>query len=153
MTKDQLIQKAQSLGIQTEGLTVEQLKGVITTTLKAKKAELEDNASAAKAESEELEESAPEDAKQAAQAKLEAANNELSDFLTLHFPAKNQAAAPEQDKTSFSYEGKEYRFTRRAPERFNFVGKNKTQAEWLQDEVAMGLLIEGNSSYIEPLND
>lgn len=48
--------------------------------------------------------------------------------------------------------GQKYGFTKRTPEKFRFNGVIKTQAEWLQDEDAMEMLIYGNSMYIKQLN-
>lgn len=53
----------------------------------------------------------------------------------------------------FNYGGTLYVFNESTPDRFNFLNKNRTKEEWMDDEVAMELLIEGNSSYIKLLND
>lgn len=53
----------------------------------------------------------------------------------------------------FNYGGTLYVFDQSTPDRFNFLNKNRTKEEWMDDEVAMELLIEGNSSYIKLLND
>jgi hypothetical protein len=51
----------------------------------------------------------------------------------------------------FDLNGSLYAFRKSAPARFNFLGTNRTQEEWLQDEVAMELLIAGNSSFVKPI--
>ena len=48
--------------------------------------------------------------------------------------------------------GVKWGFTKRTPDKFRFNGVIKSQAEWLQDEDAMEMLIYGNSMYINQLN-
>lgn len=49
--------------------------------------------------------------------------------------------------------GNKFGFTKRTPEKFRFNGVIKTQAQWLQDEDAMEMLIYGNSMYINQLKN
>lgn len=60
------------------------------------------------------------------------------------------------DETPLFFEdenGNKFGFTKRTPEKFRFNGVIKTQAEWLQDEDAMEMLIYGNSMYINQLKN
>lgn len=49
--------------------------------------------------------------------------------------------------------GNKFGFTKRTPDKFRFNGVIKTQAQWLQDEDAMEMLIYGNSMYINQLKN
>ncbi|WP_417365932.1 hypothetical protein [Flavobacterium beibuense] len=197
MAKADLIKQAQALGINTEGLTVEQLQGAIANTLSSKKSELEVNVNEAQSKLEALPEDAPEEVKQKATqdfntavANLESFNvansntggtgeeeeenagdeNKGEDPEVVQEQAKTSKAKKPQASTkkaetkatkteetttakTVEIDGVTYGFTRKAPERINFLGKNKSQAEWLQDPDAMELLALGNSMYVKPIKN
>lgn len=146
MNKAQLIVKAQSLGLATEGLTVDQLKVAIKNAEAEKFAELTVAVSEANEEFENLPEDATEEVVAAAQQKIVLAQEALAEYTGVP-----NAKAPEETLGVIELDGRSYSFKKTTPERFNFLGKNRSQAEWLEDKDAMELLIGGNSSYIKLL--
>ena len=146
MNKAQLIVKAESLGINTEGLTVDQLKAAIKNAEAEKLAELTVAVSDAKQEFEDLPEEATEEVVAAAQMNIFLAEKALADYTGIP-----TAKTPEETPGVIELNGRSYSFKKTAPERFNFLGQNRSQAEWLNDADAMELLIGGNSSYIKLL--
>lgn len=146
MNKAQLIEKAKTFGIDTEGLTVDQLKAAIKQATAEKTAALEEALNNAQQEFIDLPDTASAEDIQAAQDKVDAAEKELSDFTGIAI-VKTSAT----DSGTFELNGSLYAFKKSAPERFNFVGKNKSQAEWLADKDAMELLISGRSSFVKSI--
>lgn len=146
MNKAQLIVKAESLGIVTEGLTVDQLKAAIKNAEAEKLAELTVAVSEANQEFEELPEDATEEVVAAAQQKIELAEEALAEYTGVP-----TVKTPEETPGVIELNGRSYSFKKTAPARFNFLGKNRSQAEWLEDKDAMELLIGGNSSYVKLL--
>jgi hypothetical protein len=55
----------------------------------------------------------------------------------------------EEKKNVFDFQGKQYSFTADAGEGFRFNDEYKSLEEWMEDEIALELLIKGNSSLIK----
>jgi hypothetical protein len=144
--KEKLIEKAKALGIKTEGLTEPQLKAEIKKVGAEKFAELTVAVSDAKTEFEALKEDATDADKALAQEKIDLAEQALADFTGK--PLEKKAVS---EPGTIELNGSVYAFKKNAPERFNFLGVNRTQEEWLKDKDAMELLISGNSSFVKPL--
>ncbi|NRT11519.1 hypothetical protein [Flavobacterium sp. 14A] len=146
MTKDQLIDKAKTFGIDTEGLTVEQLKAAIKKVKAEKIAELTVAVTEAKTAFENLPEDASDEDKIAVQGNINLAEQALADFTGVPTETKE-----EENEAEFDFNGSTYGFKKTAPARFNFLGVNRSQEEWIQDKDAMELLISGNSSFVKLL--
>lgn len=146
MKKDQLIKLAKTFGIDTEGLTVDQLKAEIKKATAEKVAELSVAVTDAKTAFESLPEDASDEDKATAQEVIDLAEKTLADFTGVQ-PEKQS----EGNANQIEFNGSVYAFRKTAPARFNFLGVNKSQEEWLQDPDAMELLIAGNSSYVKSL--
>lgn len=144
MTKDQLIEKAKTFGIDTEGLNVEQLKAAIKKAKAEKVAELTVAVADAKTAFDALPEDASDEDKTAVQNTIDSAEIALAEFTGV--PVKTK-----ENENVFELNGSFYGFKKSAPERFNFLGVNRTQEEWMKDEDAMELLISGNSSFVKPI--
>lgn len=144
--KDKLIEKAKSFGIDTEGLTIEQLEAAIKKATAEKVAELTVAVTDAKTEFEALGDDASEEDKTSAQEKIDLAEQALADFTGVPL-VKSSDLTP----GTIELNGSVYAFKKTAPARFNFLGTNRTQEEWLQDKDAMELLILGNSSFVKPI--
>lgn len=144
--KEKLIEKAKSFGIDTEGLTIEQLEAAIKKVTAEKVAELTVAVTDAKTEFEALGADASEEDKAAAQDKINLAEQAVADFTGVPLVNKTESVPG-----VIEINGTFYAFRKTAPARFNFAGANKTQEEWLQDKDAMELLVLGNSSFVKPI--
>lgn len=142
--KDKLIETAKTFGIDTEGLNVEQLKAAIKKAKAEKVAELTVTVTDTKTAFEALLEDATAEVKAEALQKIELAERALAEFT-------GEPLVKSSDLVSGEIElnGSYYAFKKTAPARFNFLGANKTQEEWLQDKDVMELLISGNSSFVK----
>jgi hypothetical protein len=58
----------------------------------------------------------------------------------------------EEKEKVFDFQGREYSFTKDAGDGFRFNDVYKTLEEWVEDEIALELLIKGNSSLIKQIN-
>lgn len=157
-TKEQLIQEAQALGIDTKGLTKTELENAIKALTppasgnggekpggedpKNEGGNGEPGDTGSTATPEGKGDSSPVQPGEA-----------VNPTVTTHTP--NQEEEEEQEppvasepREYFEYNGSKYRFKKSAPERFNFLLQNKTKEEWLQDDDAMELLISGDSHLI-----
>jgi hypothetical protein len=144
--KDKLIEKAKTFGIDTEGLTIDQLNAAIKKAKAEKIALLTVDVLDAKTAFDALLEDASDEDKATAQARIDSAEYDLAAFTGQTVEKKS-----EDVPGVFDLNGSLYAFRKSAPARFNFLGTNRTQEEWLQDEVAMELLIAGNSSFVKPI--
>jgi hypothetical protein len=144
--KDKLIEKAKTFGIDTEGLTIDQLNAAIKKAKAEKIALLTVDVLDAKTAFDALLEDASDEDKATAQARIDSAEYDLAAFTGQTVEKKI-----EDVPGVFDLDGSLYAFKKSAPARFNFLGTNRTQEEWLQDEVAMELLIAGNSSFVKPI--
>jgi hypothetical protein len=142
--KDLLIEKAKVLGIDTKGLTVDQLKAAIKKAEAEKIAELTVAVTEAKNEFEALlEDASGEDKAEALQ------NIGLAELALAAFTGDPLVKSSDLVSGEIELNGSFYAFKKTAPARFNFLGVNKTQEEWLQDKDIMELLISGNSSFVK----
>lgn len=48
--------------------------------------------------------------------------------------------------------GAKFTFSNKAPQRFNFNGRNKSRKDWIKDDQAMEALVNGNSIFIKQIN-
>jgi hypothetical protein len=142
--KDQLIEKAKTFGIDTEGLNDTQLKAAIKKATAEKVAELTVAVTEAKHEFEGLTEINTVKEFNVAQEKIDLAELALSEFT-----GKPLVSKSEPTDGTIEINGSMYTFKKTTPERFNFLGTNKTQDEWLQDKDAMELLVLCNSSFVK----
>lgn len=177
MTKKELIEKAKALGVDTTGLTVKELQNAINaltppappvtggeaTPETGDPGDLQgEGASQGDGESPEGASARPDaidpdylSALSGLQAGGAAPDDEEDDEEDPEPEPEEEQEAEDQDGPVFTdsgnyyrYNGNKYRFKKSAPERFNYLKQNKTQEEWLNDEVAMELLIEGRSHLI-----
>jgi hypothetical protein len=166
MSKEQLIKKAKSLGIDVEGLkldTNKKLEAAIKGVVATKIGELQAGVDKAKQAYLDLPEDSDPAIVFAAEKAVETAEKELEDFTGVKIQQSSPAAKtvttekPKQKVAKatadgvFEFSGSNYAFKNSTPGRFNFLGKNQSQEEWLQDPVAMELLITGNSSFVKLL--
>ena len=144
--KEKLIEKLKSFGIDTEGLTIEQLEAAIKKATAEKVAELTVAVTDANTEFKALGDDASAEDKATAQEKIDLAEQALAEFTGVPLVNKMDVVFGE-----IEINGSFYGFKKTAPARFNFLGTNRTQEEWLQDKDAMELLVLGNSSFVKPL--
>lgn len=144
--KEKLIEKSKSFGIDTEGLTIDQLEVAIKKASAEKVAELTVAVTDAKTVFEALPEDASDEDKAAAEEKIYSAEKALADFTGVPLVEKTDSVPG-----VIEINGRLYGFKKTAPARFNFAGTNRTQEEWLQDKDAMELLVLGNSSFVKPV--
>lgn len=174
MTKKELVEKAKALGLDTKGLTVTELENAINAlTPPAPPVTGGETAPEDETPGETEAGTTPGETPAGETQGGEAVSGQSPEFLsflsTLQAggtdsgdddeeeeeegpePEDEDGEDPEQSsepRTEFEYKGSRYRFKKSAPERFNFLKENKTQQEWLQDDDAMELLIEGRNHLI-----
>jgi len=163
MSKQDLIKKAQELGIDNaDALTVDQLTQAIKRVKLIKEATslgLEFNpeedteviaelVKAAKAEAEaEAKAKAEAEAKAKAEAKKEAGAKAESKAKA----GKKKSNGKKADKELIykHTDGRQFVWDERTPEKFRFNNVIKTKEEWMEDEEAMEMMIEGNLHWLK----
>jgi BMFP domain-containing protein YqiC len=144
MKYTELLVVAKAFGIETRGLKAAQLEEAVAIAKATTRKDLEQAVENALQAATDLPDTATTEEKEAATAVLSDAHKALTLFEETYPAEINEEPTPE----TIEYNGREYGFSDSAPERFNFLGQNKSQAEWLADEDAMELLIAGKNSFI-----
>jgi len=145
MNKAQLLALAKTFGIDTKGLTTNaQLEAAIAKAKAATQKDLEEAVANALQAAQDLPITATTEEKEDATEALRKAHEALTLFEETYPAETTEEPAPD----TIFYNGREYGFAASAPDRFNFLGQNRSLAEWLADEDAMELLIAGKNSFV-----
>ncbi len=142
MNKEDYINKAKALGIDTEGLNVDQLKEAI----KVKEDEAEREKLLAVASYFEIE-------------NAEALSNEELETIIKEKTTPSEVEKPEivekkkeRKLPTFTYKDKEYTFSKSVPDTLKVLGTVYSLSELVENKEALEFLIVGNSCFVELKN-